>query len=976
MIAQYGDGCMIIFGHPRMHEDDAERSIRAGQQMIREIAQTGPFAGEYLQSRVAVATGRVVIGDLTGASQPDALAGETPNLAARLQGTIDPQELIIDERTMRMVSHAFELSPKGAQVIRGFDKPVEGWIVGAALETRSRYDMLAPTSMHDIVGREAEMDLLWSRWQRALQGESQVVVLQGEPGIGKSWLISSFANRAMSETPGVRRLRLFCSELHANTALHPVMDQISWAAGVRTSDDAGRIKMRLDRYFAQLPDTPHGAAELVAANILGANAGQNADLNAAQQKVATFRMLHQLLALEAANGPVLLEFEDAHWADPTSLELLAQLANVAGEAAPQGRILIVVTHRPEFQLNWPDHPWVATHSIERLSPADCADLAKTITSTALPEARLREIVAKADGVPLFVREITRAISDAEHDNVGGALDVPDTLESSLMARLDRLNGGKHVVQVAATLGRLFHERTLAEVSGLDREALQSALAQLVDAEVITPLPDVGAGAYLFRHALIQDAAYSSLLRRERREIHGRAAEVLAGDQATAQIAPEILARHYAGAEMPLQAVGKLIEAGRDATARAAQIEANNHFRTALDLLSDAGDDPAALGLEAAVNALLGQSLIATLGFGAPEIAASFARARELSEQTGDFGLLLSSMYGMWTVAAARGERDKTMALAAEATQMFGQSDVPLVALAAAFMDGVTHLYLAEMDTAQAGLEKAIALYDPAMYPHMMQAFGDDIGTFAMIYLQWIKSLRGDFAGAAALTAQLNEISASLDDRQIDTRNLGFATSGAQSVGAVEMAIQMADQLTQVATERCYPHWIAVAQINRGWGMCQQPGGDAGIDEINAGLAFFNLIGQRTPLSLCHTVLVESYLQLGRNEEALEVVNTALESCDTYLDRVYAIDLQRLRAQCLIPSDPDAAEAGIRAALAEAEAAGMYYFALKAATVLATLLQGGPKAGEAKSKLADVLGQITTPMPLPLTVVAEQLVEAS
>ena len=978
LIAQFGDGCMIIFGHPRMHEDDAERAIRAGQQMIREVSLSGPYAGEFLQSRVAVATGRVVIGDLTGVSDPDALAGQTPNLAARMQGTIDPQQLIIDRRTMRLVSHAFDLTPRGAMQLRGFSTPIEGWLVGDPHETRSRYDMLAPASVHSIFGRDAEVALLEERWQKTLGGESQVVVLKGEPGIGKSWLISAFASKVVTDTPNMRRLRLFCSSIHQNTALHPALDQLAWTAGIRADDAPETVRKRLVDYFDRQTGVSEGSDQLVAAHLLpGVVDAETRDLNAGQHKAAMFRLLHELLASELTRGPVLLEFEDAHWADPTSLELISSLANIAGDQPTSQQLMIVVTHRPDYQDVWPSKPWITKAEIGRLSMTDSIELAKTVIGDELSEARLRDIVTKADGVPLYVREIARTAAEAETDAVGGTIEVPDTLESSLIARLDRLGTVKNIAQNAAALGRQFHEQTLAEVTGMGLTDLQSGLAALVDAELITPLPDVGAGVYLFRHALIQDAAYGSLLRRERQEIHSRAATVLERDQSSGtNLPPEVLARHYAGAEMPLEAVGKLIEAGRSATSRAAQIEANNHYRRALELLANLPEDEARLSLEAMVHALLGQSLIATLGFGAPEIADSFARARTLSERTGDLGLLLSSAYGRWTVAAARGEREFTKELAAEAITLFGDSNQPLFALGGHFMDGVTKLYDKQLDAAETALNLAIENYDPALHPYLVQAFGDDLGTFAMIYVQWIRSLRGDFAGAGELTAKITEISAQLDDRQIDARNLGFATSGAQTVGAVDFTIDMANQLEAVATQQCYPHWIAVAQINRGWARCHQPDGDDGITEVNAALGFFNLIGQRTPLSLCHSVQVEALLALGRHEEALAAADAALHACDTSLDRLYDIDLRRLRGESLLPSDPSAGEAVLRAAFDEAVSSGMAYFALKSGTSLIGHLSGHPDAAGIGQRLAAVRANVTAPMPLPVVIAADAAISAS
>ncbi len=956
MLQQYGDGCLLLFGHPNAHEDDPVRAVRTGLEVVAEINAAQPVPGVSLQTRVAIATGRVVIGDLQGGQDPDAVAGETPNLAARLQNIAEPGNVVIAPTTRRLVGGAFDVDSLGDFDLKGFADPVEVWkVLGEAEE-----DVSDTGSADQLIGREAEMAVLRESWAKVLSGKPQIVSIQGEPGIGKSWLTSSFAQEALRSHPDAHRVRNFCVAFKTNSALHPFLTSIARLAGIKGKDGPSDVRRKLAICPAVSAATTPDAAALLAAQFGAEDPKNPIEMNAAQQKLAMFGLLVEMLSIEASKGPLLLEIEDTHWADPTTLELMR---HVAAEL-PELPVLILATQRPGYEVGWQDAPWIAKIDLQRLPLQASLEIAQhAMGGQGLSEARLRDIVAKADGVPLFVEELTRSAVVMDSSAVGGSLEVPDTLEDSLMARLSLLGEAKSVAQIAATIGRRFNLAILDALNEVTGVALDTAIDRLVAADIVFPAEDGTPDAYVFSHALIQDAAYASLLRRQRKDLHARIATILSDEtQQSALIEPEILARHYAGAEMPIEAVMKLIEAGQRATARAAQIEANNHLRAALELLTTAPKGEDTTRLEASVNAMLGQSLLATVGFAAPDVGEAFERARQQSAEISDTPLLLSSLYGVWVVAASRGEREKALHLAAEALELFGESDVPLFAMGAHFMDGVTQIYIGELERAEAAFERTLSYYTPEMHPLCVQAFGDDFGSFTLIYMLWIYALRGDFAASLAFTERNQELTEQLGDKQIETRTLGFTMSGMQMVGEVEAANALADQLLARATELCYPYWISVGQVGRGWVLSQTGKVEEGLEQFQAALGFLDAIGQRTPLSLLQSYYAESLIAAGQNDNALAMLNGAIETCQTALDSLYLPDLIRLRGLCQAETNPAAAEAEIRRAMSEASARGMGYFTLRAAFSLRQLLDGTENEAEATTLLQDARAACVTPVP--------------
>lgn len=559
-VAKYmGDGVLVYFGYPHAHEDDAERAVRAGLALVEAIGATVlPLPGELkLQLRVGIATGLVVVGDLigSGAAQEEAVVGETPNLAARLQGLAAPNAVVIGADTRRLTGGLFEYRDLGAATLKGFADPVQAWQVVGPSAIESRFEALHATSTTTpLIGRDEELDLLMRRWQHAKRGDGRVVLLSGEPGIGKSRVTEAIEERLSGE-PHIR-LRFFCSPHHADTALHPIASQLEHAAGFERDDNVERRLGKLEAILApSTKDTKQATALLADLLSIGGDRYPPPNLNPQRRKEETLEALFAQAAGLAAHRPVLMVFEDVHWIDPISLELLELMV----ERVSSLRVLLIMTFRPEFQSPWTGDAHVTTLALNRLGRQHGAELVKCLTGNKhLPSAILDQITAHADGVPLFVEELTKAVLESGLLRDAGdqyvltgpvpPLAIPTTLHASLMARLDRLAPIREVSQIGAAIGREFSYELLAALVPLPESTLQEAVERLVRSELVFCRGRPPNATYTFKHALIRDAAYATLLRSRRQELHARIAQVLE-DQFpdTVELHPEILAHHWSQA---------------------------------------------------------------------------------------------------------------------------------------------------------------------------------------------------------------------------------------------------------------------------------------------------------------------------------------------------------------------------------------------------------------------------------------------
>ena len=723
-VAKYmGDGVLAYFGWPQAHEDEAERAVRAGLELAEAIGSLATPAGGSLASRVGIATGLVMVGELIGegAAQEQTVVGETPNLAARLQALAQPGCVVISQATRRLVGGLFELADLGPQRLKGFAEPLAAWRVAGEVRAEGRFEARQTAGLTPLVGRDAEIALLLRRWQQAKDGEGHVVLLSGEPGIGKSRLVREVRARLEGE-PHIRLLYQ-CSPHHTTSPLHPLIEQLERAAGFAADD---RAEEKLDKLAALLAcgtDRLDQAVPLIAALLGLPTAGRYPalDLTPQRQKQLTLAALVEQLEGLAAAQPVVLAYEDMHWSDPTTQELL----RLTIERLQRLPVLLLITFRPEFSPPWPSQPHVSALPLSRLGRREGATLVdRVVGAKALPDEVAAQIVARTDGVPLFVEELTKTVlelgllADAgDHWELAGPLPplaLPSTLHDSLLARLDRLAPVKEIAQIGAAIGREFSHVLLAAVADRPEAELLFALDQLVAAELVyrrgTP-PDV---TYSFKHALVQDAAYQSLLKSSRQHLHARIAKVLEQHfPDTTETQPELLAHHYTQAGFIEQAVDYRHWAGRQAMACSAMVEAAAQLTQALDLLANLSAGPARDRKELDLQIALGAAYVATKGFASPEMGRAYTRGHELCGRGIGTPQGLAVLSGLIQFHHNRAELQAAEALVEDQLLLAERSRDLAAQVTSQRTTGVILVFSGKFVPAMKYLEQALALYDPA-----------------------------------------------------------------------------------------------------------------------------------------------------------------------------------------------------------------------------------------------------------------------
>jgi class 3 adenylate cyclase len=633
-VAKYlGDGVLAYFGWPRAHEDDAERAVRAGLALVEALARLEPQAGVRLRARIGIATGQVIIGDLVGqgALRDEAVVGETPNLAARLQALADPGAVIIGQATRRLIGGFFELADLGPQRLKGFAEPLAVWRVSGESGTENRFEALRGGNLTPLIGREHELGLLLERWSWATEGDGQVVLLGGEPGIGKSRMVQALRER-LGDQP-YTSLSHYCAPHHANSALHPVIDLLHRGAGLARDDLPSKQLAKLETLLAESNDDLGEMVPLLAKLLSIPTEDRYAalDLSPERQKQRTLEVLTDQLAALAARRPVLDVYEDVHWIDPSTLELL----DLVIERVRHLRVLVLITYRPEFTPPWTGQAHLTLLPLNRLGRSQGAAMALRVSGgKKLPSEIVKQIVARTEGVPLFVEELTKAVLESgiltdagDRYELSGPLPplaIPATLRDSLMARLDRLAPVKELAQMGAAIGRDFSHALLAAVADQPERELQAALDQLVASELVFRRGTPPEATYSFKHALVQDAAYGMLLKSRRQQLHARIAQVLEErfPEASA-IQPELLAQHYTAAGLHEQAVEYWHRAGQRASERSANLEAIAHLTRGLELAHTLPDPQQSARQELKLQVALGEPLVVAKGYGGPEAAATY-----------------------------------------------------------------------------------------------------------------------------------------------------------------------------------------------------------------------------------------------------------------------------------------------------------------------------------------------------------------
>ena len=993
-IAQHlGDGLLVYFSYPTAHEDDAQRAVRTGVEILAALVPLNVQLSSTIkaqlphpvQVRIGLHTGLVVIGEIGSSEKRELLAlGETPNLAARIQGQANPNEVVISATTYRLVEGLFGCEDRGQPTLKGISTPLSLYRVVRENAAQSRFEAAVSKGLTPLVGREEELGLLRRRWEQAKASEGQVVLLSGEPGIGKSRLVQALKEQVMAE--GATRIEFRCSAYHQNSAFYPIIEHLQRLLQFEREDlpQAKLTKLQqalAARRFPQTDTLP------LLATLLSLPQPEDASpltLSPQKQKQKIQEALVAWLVEEAEKAAVYCAWEDLHWADPSTLEVLTLFL----EQIPTTRMFAILTFRPEFIPPWSARSYLTQLTLSRLGRSHVESMIEKVAGEkALPSEVLQQIVAKTDGVPLFVEELTKSVLESvgstesvESERRSGQsslqLGVPATLQDALMARLDRLNTAKEIAQLGAALGREFSYELLHAISSLDERTLQQGLQQLVEAELLYQRGLPPQATYLFKHALIQDTAYQSLLKSKRQQYHQQIAQVLEEEfSETKETQPELLAHHYTEAGLIAQAIPYWQHAGENALRRSAYQEVIALLTRGQELLKTLPDTPERIEQELTLQIVLNDALVAVKGYAAPEVGKTMTLARDLCQQVGQTPQLFPVLWRLLLFYMNRWEFQTTREVA-EQMMRLAQSAQDQYLLSVAYMcTGGTLYWCGELTPARAHMEQAIALYDPQKHPHST-VNTTDLRVDCLSYVArtlW-------YLGYPDQGLKRTHEAVALAEGLSYPFSLAYALGNAARFHLLRreelLARERAEALITLSTEQGFPFWLTLGTIVRGWALAEQ-------GQVQEGIAQLRQIRQPFYLAL----LAETYGKVGQVEEGLSVVAEALVLVDKTGERISEAELYRLKGeltlqQLKIKNDeltitkaeiphPNTQHLIISSAQTEAEAEACFHRAidiarkqeaksleLRATTSLAHLWQRQGKRTEAHHMLLEVYNWFT------------------
>jgi len=987
-VAQYlGDGVLACFGYPRAHEDDAERAVRAGLALVDAVAALKTHAA--LQARVGIATGLVVIGEaLNHGFDNSSIVGETPNVAARLQTLAEPNQVVIEENTRRLVGELFELQPLGPQALKGLERPIGVWQAIRRASLENRFEAFHNGSLAELISRKEEIATLLQCWSAAKQGQGQVVLLCGEPGIGKSRLATTFSERLSAER--VHRISVFCSQQHVDSPLHPLIRQLERAARFTHDDSAGK---KLDKLSALLAQTSTSAEDV---GLLSEMLSLRSDgryppplLTPPQRRQRTLEVLTQQIVTLSSRQPLLLLFEDAHWSDPTTLELfdrlIAEITTIP--------VLLLVTFRTDFAPRWAGHREATTLTLQRMSRREVGEIIDQIAGPRSLASSIREVIIdRTDGIPLFAEEMTKAVLESEG---GEATDltqstasiIPRTLRASLLARLDRLGTAKRVAQIAAAIGREFSYEVLASVVGEPATKLKSALGVLVQAGLVFHSTLGPQDAYLFKHTLVQDAAYGTLLRDARRELHARIAETLEGDFAeVCENQPELLARHCADAGLFEKAASLWEKAGGRSLARSALVESAEQLKQALNQLDKLPATAALHRDQIRIQVMLINPLMHVKGWAAPETKKAAERANRLIDAAIDVGeppedplLLFSVLYGHWGASWAAFNGNALRGIALQFLELAQKQRSVAPIMIAYRLSGVSLVCTGAIGEGRAHLDRGLELYDPAQHLDLASRFGQDARVAMLSYRAIALWLLG-YPDSALLDAGEGLRIAREIGQAATLMAALFAMSHTSLLcGKYEQADRVAIDLADLAQEKGAVIWKTFAQLLKGSAMALRGAGADAVAVLGPAIAEYRLTGATGSVPTWLAYLAGAHARIGDAEEARRCISDAIETvratnerwAEAYVHQV-AGDIELLA----VNPNPLKAKECFDHAIGIARAQGAKSLELRASLSVARQYRNGGERKQIANLLGPLYGWFSEGFDTPDLIATRTLLETS
>ena len=958
-IAKYmGDGVLCYFGWPKAYEDAAERAVRAALAILGAMEGIKTPAGDALAIRTGIATGLVVVGDLIGegAAQEQAVVGETPNLAARLQGVAQPGQVCVSETTKVLIGDAFELVDAGGHDLKGIEGKTPAYIVVSERAVQSRFEARTCGSVSAMVGRDHELDLMLERWKQATSGEGQLVLLTGDAGIGKSRITRAMID-AVADEPHIR-ISYQCSPYHTDSSLYPAVQQLIFASGIKDTDSNDE---KLDKLEAVLTN---GDAALIA-TLLGLDAEHRygpLDMTPQQQRARTLQALADHLTAMAKDKPVLFVLEDAHWIDASTLELL----DIGLDQYASQRVFLLITARPTFEYGFGGHPIVTKLALNPLGREQVTGIVDKITGgKTLPREVLDEIASRTDGVPLFVEELTKTVLESgelvetetsfELNDLLSRLAIPATLHDSLMARLDRLQPIKEVAQMAACIGREFSYQIIESISPLDAAALQDALEQLESAEMIFRRGNVPDASYTFKHALVRDAAYESLLRSRRRANHAKLVDALEGDE---EAAPELVAYHATQAELKEKAVELWTKAGTIAMAQPAYVEAIGHIKSAIAVIARMEERERWRERELELLVQLAQILMAKYGHGSVEATEAFERAAELTEATNNTELLVAVHYGRWIGLYIRGDVNSCLEVADWVVKQVEDLEDSVSRLIAHRLRAASFIALGRSGDALRDLEVSFSLYEQNLSPDFAKRFPQEPGVQIKCY-QLLGLWMAGYADQALRVAE----EAMAAGRALDHANTlcyaglhqGFLAIWCRDVTLLESCNT---EVLEIAKEHEMTMWINFFSITDALIGIGKNDVDA-IDRVEAEFERYTSGGSGLWLPFYLAELAKQLLRLERPAPAENALQRAFSRMESMNERWVESELYRIQGEMhLAQSDNVRAEESFQHAVKVARQQKAKLLELRAATNLARLWAEEDEADKARDLLEPIYSWFT------------------